>query len=341
MKKFILKTLPFILPFFILYLISFLFYSDKENPDLLRLGYIPNMDKGYMGILDSNKKVKLESLSKTKSKEFKILTIGDSFSNRDSIGYNDILAENFSVLNADNFKAENQIQAIFKLINGDFFSTYKIDYVILQNIERNIIYNAESADLNRKMAISEIYALNKDNHLRHQNHDYELFSKTTLKFPFSLLKFFINKNYLSNNKVFNLELNDNNLFSNNSNKLLFLNRDLYSLERNNSLNKVEKLNDRLNFLAKKLEQKNVKLIVLPAPDKYDMYYSYIADKTNFTKPIFFENLKKLKKDYIYIDSKELLSKNMESKKDMYYFADTHWSPVAAKLIADEIKERIK
>ncbi|MDY0988063.1 hypothetical protein SOM12_11620 [Flavobacterium sp. CFBP9031] len=340
MKKFILKTLPFTLPFFVLYIVTFSFYSDAENPDLLRVGYIPNIDKGYMKALDSNRKVKFELLSETQNKEFKILTIGDSFSNRGSIGYNNMLADHFSVLNADTFRAENQFQTIVKLINGDFFSTYKIDYVILQNIERNIIYNAENTDIEQKIYVSEIDSLIKNHHSKHESYRYELFSKTTLNFPFTFPKFFFKKNYLSNNEVFNLELNNNNLFSNNSSKLLFYNRDLYALERNNTMAKVESLNNKLNFLAKQLEQRNVKLIVLPAPDKYDMYYSYIADKTNFEKPIFFENLNKLSKNYIYIDSKELLLKNMESKKDIYYFADTHWSPVAAKLIADEIKKRI-
>lgn len=340
MKNFILKTLPFTLPFFILYLLTFLFYSDTENPDLLRSGYIPNIDKGYMRSLDSNLKVKFELLSETQNKEFKILTIGDSFSNRGSVGYNNMLAEDFSVLNADTFKAENQVQTIFKLINGDFFSNYKIDYVIFQNIERNIIYNAENTHVEEKIYVSEIDSLIKIHHVQYQNYGYKLFSKTTLKFPFIFPKFFFKKNYLSNNAVFNLELDSNNFFSNNSNKLLFYNRDLYALERNNSMIKVKNLNDKLNFLAKKLEEKNVKLIVMPTPDKYDMYYSYIADKANFVKPIFFENLKDLKKDYIYIDSKELLSKSMKTQKDLYYFGDTHWSPIAAKLVADEIKKTI-
>ncbi|WP_343586799.1 hypothetical protein [Flavobacterium sp.] len=293
-----------------------------------------------MEALDSNREVKFELLSKTQNKKFKILTIGDSFSNRGSIGYNNMLADHFSVLNADTFRTENQFQTIVKLINGDFFSSYKIDYVILQNIERNIIYNAENTDFEKKIYVNEIDSLIKNHHGKYQNYGYELFSKTTLRFPFTFPKFFFKKNYLSNNKVFNLELNHDILFSNNSNKLLFYNLDLYALERNNTMAKVESLNNKLNFLAKKLEQKNVKLIVLPAPDKYDMYYSYIEDKTNFVKPLFFENLKKVNKNYIYIDSKELLSKNMRNKKDIYYFGDTHWSPVAAKLIAEEIGKRI-
>ncbi|WP_278020214.1 hypothetical protein [Flavobacterium ginsengisoli] len=75
---------------------------------------------------------------------------------------------------------------------------------------------------------------------------------------------------------------------------------------------------------------------MPAPDKYDLYYDYILDKTNFPKPLFFQYLGFLKKDYIYIDSKRKLLDQLEVKKDMYFYDDTHWSPVASKIIANEI-----
>ncbi|WP_286970415.1 alginate O-acetyltransferase AlgX-related protein [Flavobacterium sp. UBA4854] len=340
MKKFILKTLLFTLPFFVLYIVTFSFYSDTETPDLLRLGCIPNIDKEYMKTFDSNEKIKFEFLSKTRKREFKILTIGDSFSDRGAIGYNNILASNFSVLNVDKIIRENQIQTLIEMVNGDFFSNYKIDYVILENIERKIVSNAKNAHLSQKICIGEINSLIENNHKKNEKHNYELFSKTTLKFPFLFLNFFLNKNYLSNNLVYNIDLNTRDSFSNNSNKLLFYREDLTMIKTNNLVSNIENLNDKLNYIAKKLEQKGIRLIVLPAPDKYDMYYSYIENNNKFEKPLFFENLKKFNKNYIYIDSKELLSKNMRNKKDIYYFGDTHWSPVAAKLIAEEIKKRI-
>lgn len=79
---------------------------------------------------------------------------------------------------------------------------------------------------------------------------------------------------------------------------------------------------------------------MPSPDKYDLYYDYITDKHNFTKPVFFDNFEKLNKEYIYINSKEILTKELDRKKDIYYFDDTHWSPIAAQLMAQEIKKVI-
>ncbi len=129
-------------------------------------------------------------------------------------------------------------------------------------------------------------------------------------------------------------------FAVNENNLLFLFKDLSNLEGNNDFSSVQKLNNILNDLSNKLKSKKVKLIVLPAPDKYGLYYDYIADKTKFPRPLFFNHLSVLKKDYIYIDSKKILSAHLEVEKDIYFYDDSHWSPVASKIISNEIKKAI-
>lgn len=341
MRKLIFKTLIFTVPFLVLYIITFLFYSVKESPDLLRLGYIPNISKDYRQVFNFNKAEKFELLSKSSNRKFKILTIGDSFSEQEGIGYKNILADDFSVLHVDRFISDNQIQTLINLINGDFFVNYKIDYVILQNVERHIIDNTEKIDFTSKITINEIDALICNYQPKLEINKYELFSKTTLKFPLSFARFFYRKNYLSNGFVYNVETNNKSLFSNNSDKLLFLYQDLLRTKKNNLLKNAQRLNDILNDISARLDQKNIKLIVLPSPDKYDMYYDCIANKQNLIKPLFFENFKTLSKDYIYIDSKEILSKKLSTQKDIYFFDDTHWSPIASKLIANEIKNEIK
>ena len=42
---------------------------------------------------------------------------------------------------------------------------------------------------------------------------------------------------------------------------------------------------------------------------------------------------------IFIASR--LAEKLNSEKDIYFFDDTHWSPVAAELIAKKIKELIR
>lgn len=46
------------------------------------------------------------------------------------------------------------------------------------------------------------------------------------------------------------------------------------------------------------------------------------------------------KAYTYVDSKTLLSKAVKKYKDLYFYDDTHWSPIAAKLVAAEINTKL-
>lgn len=130
------------------------------------------------------------------------------------------------------------------------------------------------------------------------------------------------------------------MFSTSKNNLLFFYEDINRLEINNKNENINNLNTILNTLAKKLAQKNIKLIVLPCPDKFDYYYNQIIEKNRYPRPIFFDYLRTLKKDYIYIDSKKILQEKTKNLKDVYFYDDTHWSPIAAKIIANEIQKEI-
>ena len=330
------------IPFILIFFISLVFYSGAESPDLLRLGYIPNIHKGYRDKFQLHEKEKFDKLSNQKKKKYKILTIGDSFSEQAGFGYKNMLANDFSILHVDRFISNNQIQTLIDFANGDFFDTYNIEYVILQNVERHIIENGKKVRLNDKIMLYEIDSLILNHKIEKVDYSYNLFSKSTIKFPlYDLPKFFFQKNYLSNELVYNVDLNSHSLFSNKSNKLLFYNQDLKSTEQNNLKENVDSLNIILNIIALKLRQRNIKLIVLPSPDKYDLYYDHISEKKDFKRPIFFDLMKAVKKDYVYIDAKENLASKIKKTQDLYFYDDTHWSPIASKIIADKIKSEIE
>jgi hypothetical protein len=81
--------------------------------------------------------------------------------------------------------------------------------------------------------------------------------------------------------------------------------------------------------------------VLPAPDKYSIYYKYIVSKDKYEKPLFFQHLEKEIKDYIYIESDKILKNAIENDNDIYFFDDSHWSPKAAKIVASDILKEIQ
>lgn len=350
MKALILKTTFFTAPFALLYLFCLLFYSNTETPDLLRLGSIPNLDENYHQKFEFRQNVKYDSISNVlysinKKKKYTILTIGDSFSEQENLGYKNFLAQNFSVLHIDRFISNNQIQTLINLLNGDFFDKYDIKYVILQNVERLTIENVKNISLQDKMTLSQIDSLiklrnDKYKQINKKDTKQDFFSKRTIKFPlYDFPKFLFSENYLSDNSVFNVEINSE-LFSNNLSKLLFLNYDLVQSTQNNNLKNIDSLNIVLNIISQKLSQRNISLIFLPSPDKYDLYYEFIVDKDSFTKPVFFDIMKNTKKEYIYIDSKEILLSQIE-KKDLYFYDDTHWSPISAEIIANKIQDIIQ
>ncbi|MDT8415549.1 MAG: hypothetical protein RQ735_09245 [Flavobacteriaceae bacterium] len=343
MKRFIAKSVLFILPFFILHIITSLFYTDSANKDLLRIGLIPNIYKNYRDIFkrDNDEKYKYVKLSETKNKNFKIMTIGDSFSNKGADGYNNFLAEDFSVLHIDRFVSKNPIQTLINLSNGNFFDHYKIKFVILQNVERHLIDNIKDVEKNKKFTLNDIDSILENREINMKTYRYDFFSRTTLKFPlYTMPKYFFSKNYLSNNAVYNYDLNNNSAFSNFSNKLLFYHVDLSNTEQNNNIENCIQLNNILNDISLKLKKKNIQLIFLPSPDKYDMYYDMIIENKKLPKPYFFNNFDSLKKNFIYIDTKSLLLEYIYEMTDLYFYDDTHWSPVASKIIAEKIKEVI-
>jgi hypothetical protein len=73
----------------------------------------------------------------------------------------------------------------------------------------------------------------------------------------------------------------------------------YLDSKNDSLNILEgiKVVEKINDLA---ARHDIKLIVLVSPNKYDLYYQFIADKSNLMKPLFFEIYEQAKKNTLIL-----------------------------------------
>lgn len=352
MRKFIFKTLWFLLPIIALNIFTFMFYIRTEGPDLLRMGYILNIFPNYHDIFlkEYENKIYYTQISeKPKDRKFKVLTLGDSFSEQQGHGYKNYLAKNnkITLLHIDRFLSDNQIQTLFSLLNADFFEQYHFEYVILENIERQYVESIENIDTLKKLSSKELFDLideKKNPKVKTISKPVDLSfkfpSKSTLLFPYYTFQYYSKNSFLFDDKVYKTKLS-RSFFSVDNTDLLFYSYDANVTQKNNLYENVSKLNATLNNLDKLLKKKGVKLIVLPAPDKYDIYYDYIVDKKGFTKPRLLEQLQKMHKDYIYIDSKKILSNAITQKKDIYYYDDTHWSPWASQFIATEIEKQIK
>lgn len=361
MKKFVVKFVLFSIPIAFLFLFTTIFYATDKG-DLIRVGYLIEK-KNYRDIFEKelNQPIlfsKVSEINTNKPQKITVLTIGDSFSEQFGYGYKNYLAKNnISVLHLDRFLSGNPIQTVHGILNGDFLNTIKVDYIILQSVERDIVARAQKCKTDTLISLNsinqgvkeykaklklatinnELEQLELKSYFRNSIKKIKLddFSANRLiKFPLQNINYYFDDNAY-NSETYKVKTK-RELFSVSENELLFLSSDLNGVKENNNQKSVSKLNEVLNSVFEKCEQKGIKLIVLPSPDKYDFYYDEIAEKQKYPRPLFFEHFEKMTKSYLYINSKKVLQEKLKDKKDIYFYDDTHWSPFASKVLATEL-----
>jgi hypothetical protein len=337
MSKFIKYTILILSPFFILGLISSHYYSEK-NGDLFRIGFFVKNESYLDSIHFEYPDSKYFSSSNIKSTDsihqFDLLLIGDSFTDQAIYGYKDYLSANDSirVLYYDGLRdINNPIEKFYALYNSGFFNSIKVRNVILESVEREIVYRGTK--INKLIRAQE-----KNTQIAIQP---QLIRKSAfpppqiVKLPlYNLLYQFDNNAFFS--QVYQVPLTQKLFSEERGNNLLFLDSDLTSIQTNNNVGLIKKLNAELNLIHHLLDSRGITLIVLPAPDKFDLYYDYIQNSEEYERPQFFELMKQMKKNYKYIETKHILSSQLDKVRDVYLFNDTHWSPIGASIIAEEI-----
>ena len=341
MKKFIIKTLFFVVPFFTLHLINVFFYSDEEG-DLIRVGYLYSNPSPQSEVVSFHFDKKLfdhlsEFYDRVSETRFQVVSIGDSFSEQDNLGYQNFLsAKGVNLLHIDRFlSGENPIQTLIGLLNGDFFEHVNTEHVILQCVERTFNKRTALIDWNHCISMEEVSSSIADHQKSIPRKGLDFFSHTTLKIPITNFEYLFTSKP-SYSQTYKYKSNNIGLFTNAPDNLLFFEDEISKLSISNVASKTLHSINVLNQLNSLAIKKNIKLIVLISPDKYDLYYPYIENKAKLQAPEFFSTYNIHEKDYRDIDAFNILSKEIMSTKDVYYYDDTHWSPKAANLIAESI-----
>ena len=347
MKNLIYKTALFVVPFLILYLIT-LNYASPDRGDLSKLGYLTNSDYDFRILFKKeyqqpNNVNYISEINLDTINNFDFLVVGDSFSDQGCIAYQNYLT-NLSgdkILYYDRFLHNNPLETVHGLLNGDLFNKIKLKYTIIQSVERK--FAERGKNVNKKVSIliksiKEKIRKSKIIEIK-QTEEKEFFTKAIFRFPLYNLNYNFDDNAFFS-PVYKVETKTK-LFTNINKELLFTEIDLIALKDNNSKVAVNTLNNELNDIANRLKTKEISLIVLPCPDKFDFYYDHILEKKKYTRPLFFNFLQDLPKDYLYVNSKKCLTEKSKNHKDLYFYDDTHWSPKSAKFIASEINALIK
>lgn len=272
-----------------------------------------------------------------------MITLGDSFSNGGGAGlnkyYQDYIATNhdLDVLNIGYFSGMNYIDTIISLVNSNLINKIQPKYILISSVNRNF-----HKYLLGKIDENKYYDENKIKNALFSKGKLEI--EDIIKNEFKNIKFINNLNFKALKYTFFYNFDDNayesscyifdlkeSLFNiKNSDKLLITKEDLYF--NSNNIENIKNLNKNLNQLSRILKKKGITLIYMPVVDKYDLYFDYIKNN-KYPAIEFFDKFRKLKKEYIVIDTKEILMKLLEKKeKDIFYSDDTHWSYKASEAI---------
>jgi len=326
-----------------------IFFSKNGHGDLGRLGSFYTTEAITKQMRYNTKHVEFEEyLHSGIAEHFDIITIGDSFSNgRGGAYYQDYLTEQYgkTVLNVKT-GSYNAVQMLYLLDDLGYLDEIKPQTVILESVERGMqdrFGNVEvgTLSISREAFIKSQLTGNKTE-TDSMTDKGKLLPDIMLDANIRFIKnhFFALHHFGKlSNSVYITQLNrDEFTNSGQENMLLFLNDDLWYLEKQTN---YKKINENLNLAADALAKKKISMIFMTAVDKYDLYYPYITDHQGTQENPFFIEFEKLPKDYIFIDTKQILRGLLaDGEKDVYWSDDTHWSWKAQQVVVNELAKNI-
>lgn len=324
--------------------------NDIITGDLARMSYLSKYTHERKNNISlSNKHIEAKDYN---FETIDMITIGDSFFNALSGGENpyfqDFLAtkKDLKILNLfDLPRSRNSIETVISLSNSGFLKKTKVKYIVIESVQRKIVNNfLVNYDYNKNISLDDINKYyNFSNKKTLKNLHYlpptKFINNGNIKFiGYNLMYNFSDKAFVS--KVYKTKLNKKLFSISTGTELLFFKNDLRSISKNTKSN-LKQINDNFNKLSKFLERDGIKLIFMPAVNKYDLYSSFIINN-KYPKDPFFEEFRKLNKNYIYIDTKKiLLPELIKGRKDIYYIDDTHWSNKASDVISDDLLLKLR
>ena len=350
-QVFIRKSALFVLPFMALLLVNSLLFVDDQG-DLARLGYFyadPLPKDQIRSRYDiPRREVLVSDLDPADTVDCDVFVIGDSFSDQGNNSFSNFLAnDGRKVIRMDRYLSVNPMHRLVALLNGGFFEKINPEYIVLQSVEREFLNRIQYVSITAKFSPAQV-ADRIDEVRRSQNEGAgDFFERNTALFTDDLFKIpAVNMRYVFSDKpnessTYKIALTTDTLFSYPVDRLPVYEDDIATLKQKNDTLKIIHANAVLNKIDSLFASRGMKLIVLISPDKYDLFYPYFRDKEMYESSIFFPYFNRLAKDYRYVNAFAILSDGLKTRKDVYYYDDTHWSPAGAQMVATGIAEAMK
>jgi len=314
--------------------------ANSNGGDLARMGYLP----GSKFLRKNQVDLPIRHLEEDEyqGQPVRVLTIGDSFSNGGGGGknrfYQDYIASinRCTVLNIEPYQTLDPMALTVVLNNNGQLDRIRPKYLILGVSEKFCVAQlANPIDFSRNLAPEQLAGMKRMGYNTIPPVKVFFINEGNFKFLwYSLLYRFSDNAY--GGKTYVREL-DRPLFSvENGRRLLFYRDDMRNVTLSNPKT-VALVNANLNTLADRLREKGIRLYFMPSVDKYSLYSRFIVDNP-YPESTFFEELRKLPKRYVLIDTKKLLLEELErGEKDVFYPDDTHWSWKASRKIFTETR----
>lgn len=273
-----------------------------------------------------------------------LITIGDSFSNGRAKAknryYQDYIAtySNINVLNIETTynKRNTPLETVVYMMNSGLLDEIKPKYILIQSVERFTMQRLGKSRVNLELNVSK-QKLKKF----FKEHPYTLYipennminTGNYKALLYKILYKYQNDAYFS--RVVKEDLTKKMFSVGNGKKILIIKESILNIKKTNQ-ESIKILNENLNTLAQLLEKKGIELYYMPAADKFNVYRKYIAND-DLPESSFFELLREQKKDYIFIDTKKILSESIDNGDiDVYYVDDSHWTFKASRDIFTKI-----
>lgn len=256
------------------------------------------------------------------------VNLGDSFSQQVELGYVNFLGANLGE-RIVNIRPNNAFDMALSLLNCNFFSDNKIDHVIIECVERNIVDKIYDCDIDNSAGV---LALEREVARRNSKVSISTYYKQFQNWILLGLN-------LKPSPIRAVALSES-LFSSTDKMLHFYHRDLKTLSMTDRELKRAEL--KLLAIKSRFDEEGISLTVMGIPDKYSIYQDWIVDPKYGRKEIL-EQLSSIEsiRGFFYNSKQITLPMVQDGVKDVYFQNDTHWSPVACEVVGRDLAKFIK
>lgn len=331
MRRFLIKISYTILPLWLVFVCAGLVYKYHIYPnlsgDLGRLGKLA-FGHEYKQALDSNllKECWVDDFNGRWTKGYKIVTIGDSFSQQGKAGYQNYLGFllKSKVLNIRPAEGVFPEQLALSLLRTGRLKEMSPQVVVVETVERHWVKSLFALDFTGCPAAAEagkqIYRKKHTAVPKSADCLYETIYWMRLRLGID-------------DPVKKLELN-RDLFSNFDDDLYFYFADL----QRTSMKKKErkKVYAVLDSLKQEFRQQGIHFVYVVAADKYDVYQPFVKDNI-YPSSTQLDSLPDVYTPSYFINTVKILRPLVQrGVKDVYLATDSHWSYIASEAVAWEI-----